>query len=67
MPSDKRQASEEITPEMIRAGVGVLAHDWGVIGEYAASELAEVTFRTMMAAAPGSVLSSRNGEAPRCG
>ena len=66
MPSDKRQAGEEVTPEMIGAGVSVLADDWGVIGAHAASELVEVVFRAMMAAAPGSVLSCRNDEAPRC-
>ena len=57
----------EITPEMIEAGVSVLADDWGVIGAHAASDLAEVVFRAMMAAAPGSVLNSRNVETPRCG
>ncbi len=57
----------EVTPEMIEAGVSVLADDWGVIGSHAASELTEVVFRAMMAVAPSSVLNSRNVEAPRCG
>ena len=60
-------AEIEVTPEMIEAGVSVLADDWGVIGAYAASELTEVVFRAIMAVAPGSVLNSRNVEAPRCG
>ena len=71
MPSRKRQASEptevQITPEMIEAGVSVLADDWGVIGAHAASELAEVVYRAMMAAAPGNMLTSRNVEASRSG
>ena len=39
----------EITPEMIEAGVRVLASEWGVIGEVAAEELAEDVYRAMSA------------------
>ena len=71
-PSQKRQAGApteeiEITPEMVEAGVSVLAEDWGVIGAHAASELAEIVFRAMMAAAPDNMLTSRNVEASRSG
>ena len=52
---------------MIEAGVSLLADDWGVIGASAASELAEAIFRAIMAVAPGSVVNSRDVEAPRCG
>ncbi len=52
---------------MIKAGVSVLADDLDVIGAHSVSELTEVVFRNMMAAALGSVLNSRNVEAPRCG
>lgn len=65
--SPKGTGGVEITPEMIEAGVSVLADDWGVIGAHAASDLAEMVFRAMMAAAADSVLNSRNVEAPRCG
>jgi hypothetical protein len=47
-------AEGEVTPEMIRAGVTVLAEDAGVVSEYVAEELAELVFRAMMAAGPGS-------------
>jgi hypothetical protein len=39
---------------MIRAGMIVPAEDAGVVGEYVAEELAELVFRAMMAARPGS-------------
>jgi hypothetical protein len=39
-----------ITPEMIAAGVRILADEWGVCSEYAAEELAEIVFRAMLAA-----------------
>jgi hypothetical protein len=41
----------EITPEMIAAGVQVIADTYGVCGEYAATGLAEDVFKAMMSAA----------------
>lgn len=45
------KATREPTPAMIAAGVKVLAEEWGVIGERAAEELAEIVYRAMTDAA----------------
>jgi hypothetical protein len=48
--NDKKENIPEITPEMIEAGVKVLAHEAGVVSEYVAEELAADVFRAMLAA-----------------
>ena len=40
----------EITPQMVKAGVRVLAEEAGVVSEYVAEDLAPHVFREMMAA-----------------
>ena len=55
----------EITPEMVRAGVEILAEKWGVISEYGAEELAEVVFRAMMDSAPYALVPCGNAEDSR--
>jgi hypothetical protein len=51
MPTDDHRLGApdiEITPEMVKAGVGVLADKHGVVSEWAAEELAQEVFRAMI-------------------
>ena len=49
---DSSRPDVDITPEMIAAGVGVLWDERGIVGPYAAEELAEAVFRAMTRAKP---------------
>ena len=55
-------SKSEVTPEMIRAGVEVLEGDWGVIGNHAAEELAELVYRAKHFANSINAVSSSDGE-----
>jgi hypothetical protein len=55
--SQKQQTGViEITPEMVDAGVEILAERYGIVGPFGAQEIAEDVFRAMLA-----VLTSGHG------
>jgi hypothetical protein len=47
-----RATEPEITPEMGKAGILVLAEQYGVVSEYVAEELGPDVFRAMWSARP---------------
>jgi hypothetical protein len=62
---DPLEVKPELTPNMVRAAVKVIAEDYGVCSEYVAEGLVQDIFRAMMAARTNHESSGDHAEVAR--